>query len=196
MASNSASSTRPPAPPPLCATAGQCAHRGQRGSSPGSCRTLSDTSLRLSVTLGSSIMTSSRDVIAPIGVAAPPYLTSLAMGWPMCARCARIWCVRPVRGSQYTATHPDDSDDSDDSPPDDPDDSLASATVNTVVASFAPGTGADRVEHLASPVAWSYAIGALTVIRTTPFSSQLLETYMSSNGAVDPPPSIRLRSNK
>ena len=90
----------------------------------------------------------------------------------MCARCARIWCVRPVRGSQYTATHtaPDDSDDS----PPDTDYSIASATVNTVVASLAPGTGADRVEHLASPVAWSYAIGALTVIRTIPFSSQLL----------------------
>src|SRR5258706_12237 len=28
-----------------------------------------------------------------------PYLSSPRTGWPRCARCTRIWCVRPVRSS-------------------------------------------------------------------------------------------------
>lgn len=35
----------------------------------------------------------------------PPYCQSLAMGWPACCRCTRIWCVRPVFGLHSNSIH-------------------------------------------------------------------------------------------
>jgi hypothetical protein len=36
----------------------------------------------------------------------PPYSASATSGWPRCARCTRIWCVRPVCSVQLHALKP------------------------------------------------------------------------------------------
>ena len=126
IASRSRSSS--PASPPRCAISGQCAHSGQRPAAFSAASASSAAKHRVSSTNARTRATRSRDhrggdrpTPPPRGTEArarapyspcspyarsPPYLASFAIGAPRNARCARIWCVRPVLGSHFTSATP------------------------------------------------------------------------------------------
>mmetsp|Transcript_13990 Transcript_13990/g.58886 ORF Transcript_13990/g.58886 Transcript_13990/m.58886 type:complete len:322 (+) Transcript_13990:1267-2232(+) len=109
--SRSRSSARAPDPPASpsaaslapCAIIGQCGQRGHEDASSffSASETFRETSPRVARHVARNLRVSSTSVKA-----SPPYRASLAMGCPARFKCARIWCVRPVRGSHATKATP------------------------------------------------------------------------------------------